>query len=280
MNITLGTTLRVAGCLALVMLSLFAAHTPHSASAADEGVVRGVIWEDIDGDGRLDLGEPPVAFDRPIYLSTSAGGQFIAQTIPSSTGTYAFAPVAPGRYRVNLILDQQWIAVYPQRQFLGLIEIPVAVAANSVPVDIGLIRVTSLARFAGPVTSDGVPVQHPHVEAFVNGTPCSVPRLLPAFGGSFFSYTIAVASSAVTSGCAGELGAPITFRVNGQPIAETATWQPGSFYFPMTVPPVAFPSPARVGGGVGHQRDELTQGGAALLALTLVLTARVLGRVR
>lgn len=284
MNVPLRSLLRD-GCLALIIAVLlsFGAHAP--ADAADEGVVRGLIWEDIDGDGRVDPGEPPISFDRPIYLE-SASGLIRAQSIPTAAGRYAFPPVGPGQYHINLggeVAGLTWVAVHPQLQLERGIQIAVEVGATSTELDIGLVRVSSLARFNGRATIGSVEVEHPTVEAFVNGKLCSFRSgLVPAFGGSARVYTIAVASNAVIPGCAGELGAPITFRVNGILANESATWQPAESFLLLTAGGPATPFPARVGSGTRHDADSASMvGGAGALALLFVLTARTLtGRLR
>lgn len=262
-------------CLAVGLAGLLLFATGVSASAG-EAIVHGLIWEDIDGDGEVDAGEPPVALDPPIYLARADG--FIPASIHSkASGQFEFPPVPAGAYRISLpaVAGLHWVVVHPQRQLERGIEIPIDVGAGPVEVNIGLVRVSSLARFVGQATIAGVPVEHPIVDAVMNGKVCSFQSgIIPASGASSRIYSIAVASDVVIPGCAGELGAPIRFRVNGQPATETATWQPVSSSLLLTVDSLLTLSPANVGSGVRERHDAGVGGGGVLATLALIFVAR------
>lgn len=268
------------GCLALVIAGLLSVAAFAPADAAEAGIVRGLVWEDIDGDGRVDPGEPPIQFDRPLSIASPEGMHRVsAQT--NSSGRFEFPPMLPGRYRVNLpeVAGLTWVVVHPRRQLEGGIEVAVEVGGGAVEVNIGLIRVASLARFTGRATISGVEVDQPAVEALVNEKVCSFRSgLVPPGILSSRIYTIAVASNAVIPGCADELGAPITFRVNGQPAIEATRWQPASSFLLLTVGSAAAPVPARVGNGVLRQTTEHRERGLGSLAVLIVLTGRALTR--
>ncbi len=64
------------------------------------GTVSGIKFNDLNGNGTLDAGEPPLG-GVVIQLSTNPGGQVIGTTTTAADGTYVFTNVAPGNYTVS-----------------------------------------------------------------------------------------------------------------------------------------------------------------------------------
>lgn len=59
------------------------------------GIIQGLVWNDLNGDGMVDDGEPGVA-DIPIYLA----GDATDSTMTMADGTYAFEGLAAGMYEI------------------------------------------------------------------------------------------------------------------------------------------------------------------------------------
>ncbi len=62
------------------------------------------VWDDIDGDGAQDAGEPGVAGIQ-VQLWNSAKSLLVAATTTSGTGSYALVAPTPGNYRIRVILN-------------------------------------------------------------------------------------------------------------------------------------------------------------------------------
>jgi large repetitive protein len=79
------------------------------------GSIRGVKWQDVDGDGIRDVGEPGLA-DWTIYLDQSGNGQFDSgerSTLTDAQGQYVFSDLPPGTYRVAEVLPPGWQQTSP-----------------------------------------------------------------------------------------------------------------------------------------------------------------------
>jgi hypothetical protein len=143
-------------------------------------------------------------------------------------------------------------------------------------------------RFFGSVTLDGAPAPAgTTVEATIGGVTCGSTTVTTA--GSY--SRLDAVDSAATAGC-GTAGATVTFLVNGNPAAETATWASGSFTDlalsavsgapppapPTAAPPTAAPATATpvivtgtggyLDGGSGMVWWAYTAGGLGLLLLS------------
>jgi protocatechuate 3,4-dioxygenase beta subunit len=81
--------------------------------------IRGVVFDDLNGDGTWQDGEAPLG-GWVVYLDTNANGQRDdgeRGAVTSSTGGYAFEGVEPGTYRVREVLPQGWTVVRPGEGF-------------------------------------------------------------------------------------------------------------------------------------------------------------------
>jgi hypothetical protein len=78
---------------------------PAYGSGADTApIIGGTVFEDLDGDGRLNADEPGVAGEK-IVLEVQQGGQYVVvdTATTDARGAYAFADVPTGEYRVRRI---------------------------------------------------------------------------------------------------------------------------------------------------------------------------------
>ncbi|MFN8498612.1 MAG: SdrD B-like domain-containing protein [Anaerolineae bacterium] len=64
------------------------------------GTVSGIKFNDLNGNGAQDAGEPPLG-GVVIQLATNPGGQVVGTAITAADGTYIFTNVAPGSYTVS-----------------------------------------------------------------------------------------------------------------------------------------------------------------------------------
>lgn len=267
------------GCFTFLAATVLSARTATTTVGAVEGAVAGTFWEDQNGNGQRDTGEPPLRLGRPFYLM-SGPERVVASAVPDENGAYQFPPVPAGEYsiRIPAVLGHQWVLTHPRRQFDGEVALPIRVGTDPVEVNIGLFMVSSLPRFSGQARIGETPVEHPVVEAVVRGQVCSFRSgaILPS---SFTrAFGVAVASDALISGC-GRPGDRIEFRVNGTLARETATWTPGDVGLILTVPSATAPSPSRAGSGTGEPPDRPRTANASLATLTVlfVLAARLVG---
>jgi hypothetical protein len=78
-------------------------------------VIEGLVWEDNDGDGAFDSGEPPLA-GWTVFLDSSGDGAIQAdepQSVTDGQGRYRFADLVAGTYDVRLSLPPGWLAIAP-----------------------------------------------------------------------------------------------------------------------------------------------------------------------
>ena len=71
-------------------------------SAETPNVVSGLVWEDIDSDGILEMGEPPIA--GVTMVLSDAGGRVVG-TATSTAGGYSFTGLPDGTYSVDVTDD-------------------------------------------------------------------------------------------------------------------------------------------------------------------------------
>ncbi len=77
--------------------------------------IRGSKWNDLDGDGVWDAGEPALA-GATVYLDANNNGVLDAGEISTTTaadGSYAFTGLAPGNYTVAEVVPTGWKQTYP-----------------------------------------------------------------------------------------------------------------------------------------------------------------------
>ncbi|HAZ45207.1 MAG TPA: hypothetical protein DCZ55_12255 [Cyanobacteria bacterium UBA11371] len=79
------------------------------------GVIKGTQWNDLDGDGIKDTGEPGLK-DRKIYLDQNNNGVFDAAELSAQTdanGNYTFTDLAAGTYQVAEVQQTGWQGTFP-----------------------------------------------------------------------------------------------------------------------------------------------------------------------
>lgn len=79
------------------------------AGTSGAATLQGFGWNDLDGDGRLDPGEPALA-DWTIVLE-GPGGPLDAQT--DATGAYRFEGLSAGSYELSQLLPSGWVQTFP-----------------------------------------------------------------------------------------------------------------------------------------------------------------------
>jgi hypothetical protein len=79
------------------------------------GEIRGVKWNDLNGNGTKDTGEPGLQ-GWTIYLDTNKNNQLDTgetSTITNASGSYAFTNLTPATYTVTEVLQTGWQQTYP-----------------------------------------------------------------------------------------------------------------------------------------------------------------------
>jgi autotransporter-associated beta strand protein len=86
--------------------------------AALPGGIHGAKWNDLNGNGQWDPGEPALA-GWTIYLDANNNGQLDPgeiSTVTDAAGQYAFDGVAPGAYQVCEVPQPGWVQTYPRAE--------------------------------------------------------------------------------------------------------------------------------------------------------------------
>ena len=73
--------------------------------------ISGNKWEDLDCDGELDEGEPPV---EGVTIELWKDGVKIAETTTGADGSYSFTNLLPGTYTVKEVLPEGWYPTNPE----------------------------------------------------------------------------------------------------------------------------------------------------------------------
>jgi hypothetical protein len=85
------------------------------AGTPPEGEIRGTVFHDLDADGRMEPGERGVA-GRKVFLDTDGDGEpddFEMQEWTDAQGRFVFWDLDPGVYRVDQVLEEGWLQVWP-----------------------------------------------------------------------------------------------------------------------------------------------------------------------
>jgi choice-of-anchor B domain-containing protein len=85
------------------------------APPAGSSLISGTVWNDLDGDGLMEVGEPPLS-GRQVYLDMNSNGQLdINESIKttSSSGQYTFGGLAAGEYIVAVEKLPGWFQSSP-----------------------------------------------------------------------------------------------------------------------------------------------------------------------
>jgi hypothetical protein len=86
--------------LLMVLKGIFALPTDRSITST--GSIGDFVWEDMNGNGRQDSGEPGIAGINITLTGTESNGVVVnATTITSSTGTYSFTNLQAGTYKLT-----------------------------------------------------------------------------------------------------------------------------------------------------------------------------------
>ncbi len=84
--------------------------------ATELGEIRGVLWNDVDGNGVQDIGEPTLP-DREVYLDLNQNGvrddPLEPATLTDPDGSYTFSALSPGNYTVAIVAEEGWRVTLP-----------------------------------------------------------------------------------------------------------------------------------------------------------------------
>jgi hypothetical protein len=229
--------------LGLAALPVLTVGTETRAATAS---ISGVVWNDLNLDGRRQPDEPVMPNiglqlfgDIPSTIESSRTGN-TNLALTGEDGSYSFLGLAPGSYRVQVgIAGQTFASTYPSRTLPGPDgPIDASVALGDHPyeaLDFGLVRLPDLAAVSGIAWVDGVRSPRPEVRAFVNGIECGAFRSRAAgpdptiFIGNLEQgpgfYQVFVAPDELFSGC-GRAGDTVSFTINGHRANETAVYPP------------------------------------------------------
>ena len=86
-----------------------------SIDVTDLGEIHGTVWNDLNGNGANDPGEPGLS-GWTIYLDTNRNGHLDpgeASTVTGADGSYAFTGLAPDTYTVAEVMQSGWGQTYP-----------------------------------------------------------------------------------------------------------------------------------------------------------------------
>ena len=153
------------------------------------------VWNDLDGDGRQDAGEPGLG-GVVVQLWNSTKTNLIDQTTTNANGNYALTAPTPGDYRVRVVLpvagdqfspkdnaaagDQQDSDINPSGGNLGFTDI-YTFASNLISItsiDAGLSEVNPTATFTASPTASNTPTPTDTLTA--TNTPTSTDTVTPS----------------------------------------------------------------------------------------------------
>ncbi len=86
------------------MVNSFMAANFGVMSASATGVIQGMVWNDLNGDGLVDDGEPGLE-----GVTVNLGGDATATTTTMADGTYAFNELSMGSYEVVSVGPEGWV---------------------------------------------------------------------------------------------------------------------------------------------------------------------------
>ncbi|MBT3202209.1 MAG: LEPR-XLL domain-containing protein, partial [Phycisphaerales bacterium] len=118
-----------------------------------QGLISGQKFNDLDGDGLRDAGEPGLD-GWSIELLDSSTSEIIETAITSGGGLYSFANLAPGGYQVREVLQDGWRQTYPNPEVYSFTLISGDVIGGT---DFGNVELASISgvKFED-LNSDGV----------------------------------------------------------------------------------------------------------------------------
>ena len=108
------------------------------------------VWDDLDKDGRQDVGEPGVA-NVTVQLWNTSKTQMIDSTITNGTGNYTLVAPTPGDYRVRVVLPGMLDTFSPKNQASG--DDTLDSDINPSGVDIGFTDIFTLASNVISITN-------------------------------------------------------------------------------------------------------------------------------
>jgi hypothetical protein len=232
--------------LGLLIISFAALRLSPVAHAAAELSITGTVWDDTNGDGVRQSGEPGSP-NLGVELGRLLGGKFVFTDAngfllfrdaqgryvrTDTTGQYKFANLEPGSYAVRLqtgTAGHTRFLTYPARRASG--EYDVAVTLESQPltdVNFGLYFAAGVPTYRGIAWINGAPVSEQpriRIRAFIDGLECTAPGGILPTDQTPNTFLIGVAPASLVPGC-GEPGKTVRFTINGQPANETVTWKP------------------------------------------------------
>jgi subtilisin-like proprotein convertase family protein len=141
----------------VVKVTSAALYTPYHFGNAQYATIQGYLWNDLNGNGRLDPGEPMLQ-GWTVYLDND--GNFMLDpgeptAITDAHGIFEFTHLHPGSYRVMQVVQAGWIQTWPDTaRFIPNLDplneprwhgVSVASGQTSAPVDYGNIKSATLS---------------------------------------------------------------------------------------------------------------------------------------
>ena len=211
------------------------------------GLIGNLVWEDLDGDGIQDPGEPGIA-DVTITLTGPAGSgaPVVLTDTTDATGAYGFDLLIPGSYTVaftppaGFVPTGEDVGADDTKDSDGLSEtVTVGSAESNLTVDSGLYRPASVGDLVWN-DRDGDGTQDPGEPGIAGVTVALTAEGEALSGPDTAARTILLAVAATTVTTTGPDG---SYLFDGL--------APGSFTVTFSPPPGADPSPADVGNDGG-----------------------------
>ncbi len=224
-----------------LFVSIAALNAPGGVGAGEiaTGSITGVVFDDVNGDGVQDAGEPDLA-GRTVMLRQD--GVFLRYLSTGSNGRYVADGLEPGEYTLKPVFDESAGAcpdlvlsfnpvqgaycqdfalprnADPAGPVLVNVESGMTVEINfaTQPADVAV--VTGVALLEDDVAPEGA-----SVVAYVSGQECGSATAWRSRGRGRINFIIHVLGAGERAGCALP-GDTVEFRVEGVPAAESYEW--------------------------------------------------------
>ncbi|MCH8008915.1 MAG: hypothetical protein IIC91_08615 [Chloroflexi bacterium] len=226
-----------------LFVSIAAINAPGGVVAGElaTGTITGVVFDDVNGDGVQNEGEPNLA-GRTVMLRQD--GVFLRYLSTGSNGRYVADGLEPGEYTLKPIFDESAGAcpdlVFSFNPVQGAYCQDFALPRNADPAGPVLVNVesgmTAEINFATQpadvavvtgvaLLEDDVAPEGASVVAYVNGQKCGSATAWRSRGHGRINFTIHVLGAGERAGCAVP-GDTVEFRVEDVPAADGFEWLP------------------------------------------------------